>query len=176
MCLCVQIPFLHTKICLHYFSVGWHSLNKLVEFLEEEEAFSLCCHGQTSPGLTQYHFKSNPWVFSLSVNHLNQEVQQSTISSAKIYLNVPACLHGGMFSHSCNIQGARSNIVGRGTMRQSRKSCVWFPMRPLNFFNWCNLSRCIMALGTRSTRNLSGSWGQPICKADNLIAISELIS
>jgi hypothetical protein len=58
--------------------------------------------------------------------------------------------------------GARGSVVGGGTVLQTRRSRVRFPMRSLDFFNLLNPSSRIMALGSTqpvtemSTRNISG--------------------
>jgi hypothetical protein len=58
--------------------------------------------------------------------------------------------------------GARSNIVGWGTMLQAGRSLVRFPMRELDFFNLPNPSNRAMALGSSqpltkmNTRNIPG--------------------
>jgi hypothetical protein len=73
--------------------------------------------------------------------------------------------------------GARSSIVGWGTMLQAVRSRVRVPMKLLDFFNWPNPSGRIMALGSTqpltemSTRNLPEGKGRPARKADNLTAI-----
>jgi hypothetical protein len=55
------------------------------------------------------------------------------------------------------------------------------PDKVIGFFNWPNLSRCTMALGSiqplpeMSTRNLPGVKGPLTRKADNFTAICEPI-
>jgi hypothetical protein len=58
--------------------------------------------------------------------------------------------------------GACSSIVGWGTMLQTGRSWVWFPIRSLNFFYLPNPSSCTMdlefihPLAEMSSRNLPG--------------------
>jgi hypothetical protein len=60
------------------------------------------------------------------------------------------------------ILGARGSVVGWGTMLQTGRSWVWFPMRLLDIFNLLNSSSRTMALGLtqrlteKSTRQLPG--------------------
>jgi hypothetical protein len=78
------------------------------------------------------------------------------------------------------IGGARSSIVGWGTMLQARRSRVRVPKRWI-FFSWPNPYSRTMALGSTqpltdmSIGNLPGGKGQLVHKADNLTAIYEPI-
>jgi hypothetical protein len=64
-----------------------------------------------------------------------------------------------------NIMGASVSAVGWGTMLQARMTQSWFPIKPLDFFNWPNSSIRTMALGLTqlltemSTRNLPAGGG-----------------
>jgi hypothetical protein len=66
-------------------------------------------------------------------------------------------------------------------MLQAERSRARSPMRPLDFFNWPNLSSGTMALRSTqplsemSTGNLPGGKGQSGRKADNLTAACEPI-
>jgi hypothetical protein len=77
--------------------------------------------------------------------------------------------------------GARSSVVGWGTMLQAGRSRVRFPLRSLDIFNLPNPSSRTMALVSTqsltemSTRNLPEGKGRPALKADNLTAICEPI-
>jgi hypothetical protein len=77
-------------------------------------------------------------------------------------------------------KGARSSVVGWGTMLQARRSQVRFPMS-LDFFNWPNPSSHTMALVSiqpltkMNTRNLPGGKGRPAHGADIPTAICEPI-
>jgi hypothetical protein len=79
-----------------------------------------------------------------------------------------------------HLLGARGSVVGWGAMLQAERSRVRVLIRWI-FFNLPNPSSRNMALGSiqpiteMSTRNLPGGKGQPVCKADNLTAICELI-
>jgi hypothetical protein len=60
-------------------------------------------------------------------------------------------------------RGARGRVVGWGTVLQSGRSWVWFPIKSLDFFfRWHNPSSRTMALGSTqpptemSTRNIPG--------------------
>jgi hypothetical protein len=76
--------------------------------------------------------------------------------------------------------GARSSVVGWGTMLQAGKVAGSIPDEVIQFFNCPNSSSRTTALGATqpptemSTRNLPASKGQQACKADNLTAICEL--
>jgi hypothetical protein len=77
--------------------------------------------------------------------------------------------------------GARSSVVGWGTMLQARKSRFRFPMKSLDIFNWPDPSSRNMFLGSTqpltemSTRNLPWGKGRSERKADNLTALCEPI-
>jgi hypothetical protein len=81
------------------------------------------------------------------------------------------------------LPGACGSVVGCGTMLQSRRSPVRFPMRLLDFFNWPNPSSRTVVLGSTqpltkmSTRKLPGGGGKgrPARKADTLTANCDLI-
>jgi hypothetical protein len=79
---------------------------------------------------------------------------------------------------TCSLKpGARGSVVGWGIMLQAGP----IPEEVIEFFNWSDPSSRTMALGSTqpltemSTRNLPGSKGRPVRKADNLTAICEPI-
>jgi hypothetical protein len=63
-----------------------------------------------------------------------------------------------------HVIGERGSVVGWGTTLQAGRSRVRFPMRSLDVFNWLNLSRRTVSLGSTqpltemSTRNLPGAY------------------
>jgi hypothetical protein len=99
-------------------------------------------------------------------NSLNCRTALLICSLCKVFIKV-------MFKNQC---GARSSIVGWGTMLQAVRSRVRLPVKSLDF-NWSNPSSHSMALGSTqplteiSTRNLPGGKGWPTRKGDSLAAI-----
>jgi hypothetical protein len=73
--------------------------------------------------------------------------------------------------------GARSSVVGWGTMLQPWRIAGSIPNEVIKFLNWPNPSSRTMALRSTqpltemSTRNLSGGKGRTARKADILIAV-----
>jgi hypothetical protein len=101
------------------------------------------------------------------------------------YFEYATCRQFSLITSYCsnskvNNQGVCWSIVGLGTMLQTGRWRVCFPMRYLNFsideFVPALLWPCVdLACNKMSIRNVLGRKGRPACKTNNLTAICELI-
>jgi hypothetical protein len=121
-----------------------------------------------------------PFFFVNPNTRSNKKYTSSSLGDVLIiihtYAKEPLPPINKFFFHA--LRGARGSVVGWGTMLQTGRSQIRFPMS-LHVFNWPNLSSRIMANGSKqsltemNTTNLPGGTGRPAREAENLTAICE---